>query len=81
MKDIIKIIAFIRVYQEPIYGKRYFNLDHGKYNLESYFLPRGFTKTRLKKVLKIMLEDGMISKEKGDKTPNLYSLSIFTKIS
>jgi len=79
MKDLLKIIAFVKVYHEPIYSKIYFNIDQGKDNLESYFLPKGWSKNRIKKAVKKLREEGVIGKEKAD-CPNLYSLSIFSNL-
>lgn len=79
MKDLYKIIAFIKVYQNPVFGKLYFNIDHGKNNLESYFIPKGWTKNRIKKAVKQLKECGAVSKEKAD-NPNLYSLSFLHKL-
>lgn len=74
-KDCIKIVAFVKVFITPIYSKKYFSIDHGKYNLESYFKPKGWSNYRIKKAIKKLKNEGFINKEKADNL-NLYSLSI-----
>jgi len=78
MTDLLKVVAFIKVYHTPVYAKMYFNLDHGKDNLHSYFIPRGWTKRRISIAVKKLKENFVISKEKADNT-NLYSLSLLHK--
>lgn len=74
MKDLFKIIAFVKIYGLSIYGTKHFNVDHGKDNLESYFLPLGWTKTKIKEAVKILRDNDIITKVKAD-APNFYSLS------
>ena len=71
MKDLIKIIAFVKVYGLNIYGIQHFS----KNNLESYFLLLGWTRDRINKAIKLLMDKGIIRKEKVD-APNFYSLSI-----
>jgi hypothetical protein len=79
MKDILKIIAFVKVYKFTIYGVYYFNVDHGKNNLESYFIDKlGWSRNRINKAIKLLRDNDIINKEKAD-APNLYSLSMFHK--
>lgn len=78
MKDLLMIIAFVKVYNDSIFCVHYFNLDQGKDNLESYFLPRGWTKSRIRKAVKILRDNGIVDKVKAD-APNLYKLSLLHK--
>lgn len=78
MKDILKIIAFVKVYNETIHGVHYFNIDQGKDNLQSYFLPLGWTKSRINKAIKLLRDNEIIRKRTADAS-NLYSLSMFHK--
>lgn len=79
MNDILKIIAFVKVYNSMIFGVHYFNVDQGKDNLESYFLPLGWSRYRIDKAIKLLRDEGIITKQKAD-APNLYSLSLLHKI-
>lgn len=78
MSDILKIIAFVKVYNSSIFGVHYFNVDQGKDNLESYFLPLGWSRYRIDKAIKLLRDNYVINKEKAD-APNLYSLSLLHK--
>ena len=79
MKDIIKIIAFVKVYHSDVFGVKYFNVDHGKDNLETYFIAKlGWSRNRIDKAIKLLKECGAITKINAD-APNLYSLSMFQK--
>jgi hypothetical protein len=80
MNDILKIIAFIKVYNPMIFGVHNFNVDHGKDNLESYFVDKlGWSGYRLHKTIKLLRDEGIITKQKAD-VPNLYSLSLLHKM-
>lgn len=79
MLDLLKLIAFVKVYHTSIYSKRYFNIDHGKDNLESYFIDKlGWSRYRIDKAIKLLRDNDVIYKEKAD-VPNLYSLGVFHK--
>lgn len=79
MLDLYKIIAFINIYHEPLFGVRCVNVDHGKDNLESYFVRKlGWSRNRLDKAIKILRDNDILRKEKAD-VPNLFSLSIIYK--
>ena len=80
MLDLLKIIAFVKVYHSDVFGVKYFNVDHGKDNLESYFINRlGWSGYRLHKTIKLLKDEGIITKQKAD-VPNLYSLSLLHKM-
>lgn len=38
--DIIKVLAYFRVYGLNIYSKNYMNINQGKNNMLSYFKPK-----------------------------------------
>lgn len=77
--DLLKIIAFVKVYHSDVFGVKYFNIDHGKDNLESYFIAKlGWSRYRIDKAIKLLKECGAIIKRTAD-VPNLYSLSILHK--
>lgn len=80
MLDLLKIIAFVKVYHSDVFGVKYFNVDHGKNNLEAYFINRlGWSGYRLHKTIKLLKDEGIITKQKAD-VPNLYSLSLLHKM-
>jgi predicted nucleotidyltransferase len=80
MNDLLKIIAFVKVYHSDVFGVKYFNVDQGKDNLESYFIAKlGWSRYRIDKAIKLLKECGAITKEKAD-APHLYSLSMFHKL-
>jgi len=68
MKDLLKIIAYTSVYGTNIYGVNHVGLDVGKNNLESYFVSKlGWSKNRLSKSVKKLLEVGIFTRVKADK--------------
>lgn len=80
MKDLIKIVAYFKVYGLDIYGKKYKGLDAGKDNLESYFCKkRGWSQNRLKTAVIRLKHAGIITKEPSERDCTLFSLSLLTK--
>lgn len=80
MNDLLKIIAFVKVYHSDVFGVKYFNVDQGKNNLESYFITKlGWSRYRIDKAIKLLRDEGIITKQKAD-APNLYSLSFLHKM-
>ena len=91
--DIYKVIAHIKVFGLNLYGSMYNNEETGRNNLQDYFLPRGWTKARLKRVLTFLVREGVLYKESSNvvigynrrafsyKYSALYKLSFFYKSS
>ncbi len=79
--DVLKIVAYFKVYGCDIYAKKHLGLDTGKNNLESYFC-RGhhkWTKHHLQQVVTFMTRECILNKEKGDPSFTPLSLSYLYK--
>lgn len=80
IKDIIKVVAYIKVFGLDIYGVKHTNLDSGKGNLESYFCDKkNWSLSRLKKAVSLMLREGILKKAPAEKGFKFYSLSLLAK--
>lgn len=80
MKDILKLIAYFKVFGHNIYGRKYLGLDTGKDNLVSYFRKKeGWSEHRVKKNVLILKQAGILQKEPSDKDCTCLSLCFLTK--
>jgi hypothetical protein len=80
IKDILKVIAYIRVFGLDLYGIKHSNLDTGKNNLESYFCAKkNWSPSRLKQAVDTMRRAGILKKEPAETGFKFYSLSLRAK--
>jgi hypothetical protein len=78
IKDILKVVAYIRVYGLDLYGTKHTNLDTGKNNLESYFCDKlNWSQSRLKKIVSLFLRVGILTKKPAEPGFKFYSLSSY----
>lgn len=79
-KDILKVIAYIRVYGLDLYGTKHTNLDTGKGNLELYFCSKlNWSESRLKKIVSLLLSEGILNKKPAEPGFKFYALSSICK--
>ncbi len=79
-KDILKVVAYIKVYGLDLYGTKHTNLDTGKGNLESYFCDKlDWSENRLKKIVSLLLHEGILNKAAAEPGFKFYSLSSVCK--
>ena len=64
-KDIIKIVAAINVHGLKIYSKTFSNIDCGKGNLLSILGKKGFTISKIKKIVSLLKREELLHREKG----------------
>lgn len=64
--DILKLVAFISVFGCDLYGVKYTNLDQGKNNIYSYFIPKGWSEYRIKKSVTFLKKELVLRSEKAD---------------
>lgn len=80
MKDIIKIVAYIKVFGMNIYGTMYTNLDCGKGNLESYFCSKkGWSPSKLERNVTALKRADILTKATAEPGMKFYRLSLLTK--
>lgn len=78
--DLLKIIAYTKVYGLDLYGVKHTSLDCGKGNLESYFCSKlNWSKTKLVKYVRILQAESILQKTIGNAEMKLYSLSLSHK--
>lgn len=81
MKDLLKIIAYIKVYGLDLYGVKHTNINCGKNNLESYFCTKlKWSEAKLKRLTAVLIQAGILRKEKAEPGFKFYSLSILHKL-
>lgn len=79
--DILKMVAYFKVYGLDIYGLKYQGYDAGKDNLVWYFnMKKGWTKVRINKTLKELVDNDIVMRRKADVGSRLYSLSSMHKL-
>lgn len=80
IKDILKVIAYFRVFGLDLYGVKHSNLNTGKNNLESYFCAKkNWSPSRLKQAVDTMCKEGILRKAAAETGLKFYSLSPLAK--
>lgn len=75
-RDLLKIIAYIKIFGLDLYGKKHTNLDCGKNNLSSYFCDKlNWSESKLKNYVGYLTSNDILRKEKVDVGMKFYSMS------
>ncbi len=81
-EDILKMVAYFKVYGLDLYGVKYHGYDAGKDNLVSYFRRKlGWTRKRLDATLKVLKDEQIITRRKADVGSKLYGMNPLFKTS
>lgn len=76
IKDIIKVMAYFKVFGLDIYGQKFHGYDAGKDNLVSYFrVKKGWARKRLDDTIRCMIRNGIITRKRADVGSRVYSYS------
>lgn len=79
-KDILKLVAYFKVYGLDLYGVKHCGLDTGKGNLESYFCNQlQWSESKLKRLVSILRADYILKKQTAEVGLTLLSLSTLHK--
>ncbi len=80
-KDILKLVAYFKVYGLDLYGVKHCGLDTGKNNLESYFCGQlEWSESKLKRLVSILRTGYILRKQPSEAGLTCLSLSTLYKI-
>jgi hypothetical protein len=75
-KDLLKVIAYIRVYGMDLYGTKHTNIDTGKGNLESYFCGKlNWSQSKVSRLARVLIGADILTKQPAEAGMKFYSLS------